>query len=406
MINKKLLSSVLILLITLPLVLSLGISPGRTTIDFESNLKKTVTVTVINNEKKDFQATIYTKGDLSDHIKLSTDKIEFTEDEERKSFTYSIKLPNKLEPGLNKEDIVVRETLKEREEKELTVSALIAIVSQLHVNVPYPGKFLKIDLLIKEAKPGEKIKFFIPVINLGTEKIENAKPYIFIFDLDENRIAKIEGKERPIPSKARTEFVLDWQADTLPGFYKAIAVVEYDGNKITAENNFLIGDFFLEPIDISVKEFTLGEIAKFNILVENIGNKLIKDAFSRIILNNQEGKEIANIKSASVDIPSRKKEEMNAYWDTENIIEGEYHGKLVLSYEDKSAERRIRTIIEQDAIKTEIIGITALAIGIEKATPAEKPKYLIPLIIIILALANIGWIVYVKNRLSKTDGMK
>lgn len=397
MINKKL-SIALILLIMLPSVMSLGITPGRTTFSFDPNLKKTVTVTVINNEKKDFRALIYTKGDLTDYIKLSTDSIDFTKDEERKSLTYDIKLPNKLEPGLNKEDIVVRETTAERGKKEITVSALVAVVSQLHVNVPYPGKFLKIDLLIKEAKPGEIIKFFIPVINLGEENIENAKPYIFIFDLNDNKIAKIEGKEKSIPEKARTEFVLDWKADTLPGFYKAVAVVEYDGNKATAENNFLVGDFFLEPLDISVKDFTLGEIAKFNILVENIGNKLIIDAFGRLVLNNLEGKEIVNIKTTSIDIPPRKKKEMTAYWDTEDVEEGEYYGKIVLSYEEKFSERRIRTIVEQDAIKTEIIGITALAIAAEKTTPIEKPKYLVYLIIILLALANISWFIYFKKR--------
>jgi len=396
MIKNKIPTIVLVFLILIPVSLSLGITPGRTTVDFESNLEKTISVTVLNNENKEFTASIYTKGVLADYIELSTDELIFTENDESKSFVYDVNLPNSLDPGLNKGDVIVRETNLGRDRRETSIGALVAVISQLHVNVPYPGKYLKIDLLVKEAKPGETVKFFIPAVNLGTDRIDDAKPYVFVYDPSDNKIVKIEGTGKQIYSKERTEFMLEWSADTLPGFYKAVAVIEYDENKITAESNFLVGDFFLELLDVSVEDFTLGQIARFNILVENIGNKLITDAYSELILSNDFG-EVLNTKSASINIDAEERKDMYTYWDTENVGVGEYLGKLILGYEDKSAERRIRTIVEQDTIMTEIIGITALAVGAEKASPKTQ-RYLIPLGIILLVFANVVWIFYFKRK--------
>ena len=75
---------------------ALGVTPARTTLNFEPNLQQEITLKIINNEHKDFKATTFTRGNLS--IELITKEISFTKNQEYQEIKYKVNLPNKLEP--------------------------------------------------------------------------------------------------------------------------------------------------------------------------------------------------------------------------------------------------------------------------------------------------------------------
>ena len=364
--NKKFIALFLTVLSILIIkdVNALGISPGTKTIDFEPNLDTDVTLTVFNNEHKDFTAAIFTRGELKDYVELKEDRIKLSAEDNEKSFNYIIKLPESLEkPGMHQADIVVREIAETEEGGDIVIGALVAVVSQLNVRVPFPGKYATANLDILSAKPNEEVKFFIRVSNLGEENIENATAKITILDKNSNEVVKIFTNSKEIKSKERKELIGSWKADVNAGEYRAVVVVCYDNLETVLEAGFVIGDFFLMPLDISVKNFKLGQIAKFNILVENIANREIRDVAAQLLLFDENEDRIMDIKSAQTEIQALSKKELIAYWDTENVETGTYVGKIILSYEGKTLERQIRTTVTEDEIKTEIVGITAFAVA-------------------------------------------
>lgn len=371
----------------------MGVTPARTTINFEPNLQQEITIRVVNNEHKDFKAVIFTRGNLS--IELINKEVSFTKEQEYQEIKYKITLPNKLEPGITTSDIVIREVKPIQQQGEITIGALVSVVSQIYVMVPYPGKYARAELIIPETQKNEQLSFLIPVYNLGTDKIQKASAIIDIYDPNNKKIATITTDEKSIEPFTKRELVASWLANVSEGNYNVIATIDYDGNKIELKGQFIVGDFFIKPIDISVNNFKLGQVAKFNILVENIGNYLIKDAYSEILLNKQ-AQQIADIKSQPTEILPKTQKELIAYWDTENIEQGEYQGKLILGYENKKAERQIRTEVGLDYIKTEIIGVTGLVI----ATPKINTNQIyMAIIVIILILLNIIWfILYTKKK--------
>ncbi|MCH8003657.1 MAG: hypothetical protein IH934_03410 [Nanoarchaeota archaeon] len=374
---------------------ALGISPGRTTINFEPNLEKDITLTVFNSENKDFTATIFTRGELRNYVELEQTELKFSSEESQKSFNYKIKLPEKIEkPGSHRVEIVVRQISKTKEGEDIVIGALVAVVSQLDVKVPFPGKYAVAHLDILGAKENEEVKFFIRVTNLGEEDIEKAKATILIYDSSNKEVAKIESDEKAIKTKNRKELKATWKANVL-GSYRAVALVNYDGLLTKVEGSFRVGDFLLKPLDISVKNFRLGQIAKFNILVENSANREIKDAVAQLLLFDENENKIMDIKSGPTEIEALSKKELLAYWDTEGVKEGTYIGKLILTYEDNSYERQIRTAVTENSIKTEIIGITAFAIAAPETESKKVPVLM--LIMIILILSNIAWFIYLKN---------
>lgn len=390
--NPKLIATLAMILLLTPIVHALGVTPGRSTSYFEPGLESSIKFTILNNEHKDLNLAVYAKGTLADYIELPITQVQLTPDEASKELNYKIKLPNEMEePGLHTAEIVIREiTIGEGE--DIMIGAMQAVITQLHINVPYPGKYIvisRIDIVDKKAE--NKILFFIPLINFGKEDVKSAKAAITIMDMYENIIDEIETGEKQVPAKSRAELKASIDSSRLTaGIYRVIVKLTYDGLTTTTENAFYTDDFLLITLDISVRDFTLGDIAKFNILVENIGNTEIKDAFSLMLLDSKD-REIANLKSIPTDFKPFEKKEMVSYWDTKDIKSDEYTGKFILKYEDRSDEKSIKTIVTKDSIKTEIIGITGYAIKEEGLAPTTSPLLIV---IIILVAMNLGWFAF------------
>ena len=69
-------------------VSALGVTPARTTVDFEPGLQRSVTFSVINSEKRDVDIVIATQGELKNNILVHGDKFSMTSAEESRQVTY------------------------------------------------------------------------------------------------------------------------------------------------------------------------------------------------------------------------------------------------------------------------------------------------------------------------------
>jgi len=392
--NNKIINMILMFLLVSSLVEALGVTPGRTTLFFEENLEREVKFKVLNNEQKDIRLAIYARGSLADYVEIPIKDVKLRADEDSKELSYKIKLPKEIEePGFYGTEIVVRELTIGGDEGEISIGAMQAVITQLHVYVPYPGKYIAARLDIVEGKVEEKAQFFVPLINFGEEDVKSAKAEILVMNMQGDIIDKVETDEKVVSAKGRAELSATMDSSKLkPGISRVVAKVNYDGFTTTAENAFYMKDFWLLPLDISVRDFTLGEIAKFNILVENIANVKIKDADSLIVLDSRDGGAVANLKSVPVDFEPSETKEMLNYWDTGDIKEGDYSGKLILRYEDKSDEKDIRTMVGKNSIQTEIVGITGYAIKDGGLSPGGTSPLIV--VIIVLVAMNIGWFAF------------
>jgi len=363
-----------ILLASASFVSALGVSPGRTTLNFEPGFTKDISFSVINSERKATTVVFYVRGDLKDYVTLSQQSATFSAGEESKSFSYNIKLPQKIDiPGEKKTEIVILEvspesTIKTEEGREVVVldsagvSASLSVITQLNVYVLHPGKYIESTLDII-PEDDNNVKFIIPVTSKGKLGIGNVQASIDIYTSLNEKITTINTNSIPLQSKERKEIFAEWEFDpeiVKPGKYRAVATITYDGETTYADKNFDIGSRVIEIETIEVRDFKLGEIAKFNILVNNNWNEEIKNVNVQMIIYNKEGEIMADFKSANYDIVSLGKTEIVSYWDTVGISEDEYDGKLILKYGDQIAERPIKIKVMKDNI--EVVGFTGKAI--------------------------------------------
>ena len=92
---------ILIILVIINQAMALGITPGRTTIDFQPGLEKEIEFSVINNEQKDMRVLFRAEGELARYITLKAESsiVEFSASESEKKFAYAVKLPESLSGG-------------------------------------------------------------------------------------------------------------------------------------------------------------------------------------------------------------------------------------------------------------------------------------------------------------------
>lgn len=370
---------------------ALGVTPGKTSIDFEPGLERTVELTILNNDQKDLSLALNVEGELSKYISLSEKDISLSPSEGSKTVKYDIKLPESIgRPGTHETNIILREA-KSVTGEGVKIGASLAVISVLAVRVPYEGKYAEANLFATDQE-GETL-FAIEIINYGNEDIEKAKATIDIYEGDK-KIETIQTDEKPVEQGTRKELIAKWKTVT-PGTYKAKAKISYDDKTIEAETEFQTGGFFIKLIDVAVKNFKLGGIAKFQILLENVANKKAEDTYTKMTLNDETGKNIMDVESQRTELQPEERKEVQAYWDTETVKKGEYNGKIALQSNNENWETPMSMEVQENDIKTRI-GPTAMAVTETKTGYKTTP--LIGLLVLALIGVNIGWYLYYKRK--------
>jgi len=383
---------------------ALGITPSHVDVIFEPALEKTIQLKIINDNHKDFDALVYAEGELAEYITINDQIIKLSKEQDSKIISYKLNLPKNFEKKeTHNADIIVRQIPKETKGKT-TITASIAVASTLKVIVPYKGKYAEIRLFAPKFKQGKESDFSIEVRNLGTEKILEAQAVIEIYNPLKNNIATITTNKVSIKSKEEKILTASWTPDVGSGNYYAIATLVYDKLNTIDEKLFTVGKLLPEIISISVSNFKLGGIAKFDILVKNDWNEELKGVFAETAVKDKKGEVYTSFKTISLDIPAFGKQEFNAYWDTSKVIPGTYKLDIILKYLEKKTEKVFDIFVEYDKIRVSPIGQVTGAVE-------EKPSLLrsvntLTFLVIISIIVNIVVVIIIVKLIARSRKIK
>jgi hypothetical protein len=160
------------------------------------------------------------------------------------------------------------------------------------------------------------------------------------------------------------------------------------------QKDFDVGDFVLDLKQIYVKNFKLGEIAKFTMVVENKWNEPITKAYAQMRVFDKDTQTISDVKSAAYDVPPRIQTEMVYYWDTKNISEGLYNANIILYYASKQTQQDLKLDIGKDYIN--VIGL-GYAVSSE-SSGGSSTITILGIIIGFLVLLNLFWFLVLRKR--------
>jgi len=359
-----------------------------------------VSFSVVNSEGADAEIVILVQGELNQSIALSEVSFSMSPTESEKHLTYTVTMPASLTPGPHRAEIIALQLPSRSSASQTFVGATVGVVTQLVVDVPYPGKFLETAVYVTDNPENSAEKLFIvPVVSKGDLDIVRTRAIIEIYGALNEEIARIETGEVPLPSGERKELVGKWEARVPPGMYRAVVTVVYDEQVARAEQQFSVGTRRLTLDAIEVNDFALGGIAKFEMLIENTWSETLTGVYSQTQVFNAENEVMADFKSATYDIPPLSKSLVVSFWDTEGVREGTYDAALFLRHEEASERQDIQLDVSDDDITVIGLGYVISSEG----TGGGDNSLIIVLVsgIVVLVLINVVWFLVLRKKLSR-----
>lgn len=389
---------IIIALLLINYASALGVTPARKIVDYEPGRTETITLTILNNENKEMKTMLYPDGKFSELTDLKPTLITLKANEPSKQFTFSLNMPAEgvLKPGMNEIKINVLEFPGNfNPENQAQVSASIELIFQLRINVPYPGKYAEADMFITAGNINEPVDFTIPIYNFGSEDINEISGAIEILGPTNERIAMIATNNISLKAKAEGKIVARLYTKLNAGNYHAIARIDYDGKRIKLEKNFNVGELTIDITGIEVNDFTLGTIAKLDILLYSQWNQKISDVYGDLEIKDKNGNILTRFKTASTDIEAKSKGMIEGYWNTENVDPGTYDINIMLNYAGKVTEKIMELQVGFNSIRAGMIP-TGRIIGEEDSF--VKQNSVLILLVLVLIIINIGWFIYFSRR--------
>jgi hypothetical protein len=234
--------------------------------------------------------------------------------------------------------------------------------------------------------------FAVEITNLG-EKTIFATPVIDILGPFNEKIAVLKGEEVTIKPKEKEIVNIKWTPTTMGSYYAKTSVI-YNEHEARDEKMFTIGDVFIDVDSISVDKFTLGGVAKFDILLKNEWNQPIDSVYADIAITDEKGERYAISKTASKSIEAFGRQKLEAYWETTNVEKGKYKLSVSLNYLDKKTDKTFDIEVGFDSIVVsgQLVGVTPTPTG----QPQGLDSYMGIIVVVVLVLAGIGIFAYYK----------
>ena len=379
-------------------VCALGVTPARTTLDFEPGLSRSVDFDILNSGSEDMKIVFSAQGELAEYISLGVSEAEISAVEGSRSFSYNLNLPSELTPGLHTGEVFALQLPSGATSEGSQILATLAVRTQVHLYVPYPGKYANAKMYVYGADVGEEVRFVIPVVSAGEFDLTSVRANVDVYNKLGEKVASFNTDSVSVASGARKELVYNWKADVPIGDYIAKASLIYDDGTLDLEEQFSVGSKELELQEISVNDFSLGEIAKLEMLVENKWSEPIGGAYVETKIMNDRGGVVSSFKSASYDVGALAKEVFVSYWDTAGVKVGTYETEVAINYADKSSKKGLRFDVEKN--KLTVIGL-GYVISADSGGDSNTLMYLLIGAVVVLILINLLWFFLFRKRFKK-----
>lgn len=307
------------------------LSPPLYELEFKPNLEQDCGFAVKNTASTPLDFWIQVTGDLNESIKPGEAAMNINP-EIWHNVPCTIKLPEDIPPGLHENKVVIMEGSK----KANTVGAVAGVGLLIYIRKPYPGKYLDAGLQVSDTPINTPVEIKLTLTSRGSETINSAKTTFYIYTPTGKLLATLPGENIQIPPSATREITTTWQHSEA-GTYKAVAEIEYDGNKIKPEKEFRLGDLVVTIINVTADDTTIGTIAKVKVKIQSFWNSNIDKAYTSLEVKDEKGITLTRSDSPSVTLTPWDAREMLLYFDTEGMQPGKYSLITTLYYADKSA---------------------------------------------------------------------
>jgi hypothetical protein len=313
---RRALALLFFLIVLLPSVSAVGLSPAILTLDYKTSGEYPLTFHALGAEHMD----TYVKGDLASYAEI----IDPYPHGGPRDFQVIIRLPKDIDPP-GKRTLLVG--VLEQPPNGAMVGARAAYQAPVFIYVPYPGVYLDVTLTAPSVNENETVPFRLDVINHGRDPAVGVTASLSIIDGATNAtLLSLDSQTAGIKGQGENVFVWDWTTvGRTPGPYLARSVVSYGGKDIERIEPFRIGTQQLRILNFT-RSARPGLIAPFTVTVKSEWNSPFAGVYADISIND------TKIRTPALDLAPWETQTLTGYWDLNGASPGDYKADIKVPY--------------------------------------------------------------------------
>ncbi len=380
--------AIMTVLLLLPTVNALAVSPAFIEIDFAPEAVQNITIKVSNNANTPAEIRAIFEGELKDVLTLSDPLDEVVEISavSSRNINVIIRLPKSLEKAGKRTAAV---TFTETRGAGGAVAVLTGISVPISINVPYPGKYAEMQMQSVEVEENKIPVFEITAKNLGKEHINRMIGRISVFSNDVllETIASLPTSIKPQSSvQLRLKSVRKYKA----GEYKLTAYADYDGLKTASETASLrVGTLYIN-ITGYTNELEQDSVNRVALKIKNLWNKAVSNIAAEIKLMTLAKEVKDEVKTSSTDLKPWEEGQITTFLNTANLTAGPYELEVTLTYEGEERTETLPVMIRERPLPIE-----------EAPVKQIKTLRIILIVIIIIVVVDVILIIFLRRKQHK-----
>jgi len=375
-----------LILILIPSVLGIGISPALRTIDYVPGSEYTFTDTVSNNRDVPIDVILSASGELAPYVTMHMNHTTLKANGVTK-FSYDFVIPDGLEPGSRVAHIGVQD---DTQRGGGMFGIKVKVKGIILVKIPYPGRYARLKLETENVNEGDDINYAVSIENLGVERINHSTLTVQILD-SQQAVLKEVVKTVTIDGKSAKNIAGSFPGEYTKGKYTITATYEYD-RVLNKSNDIFIGAY--EMLIRSHSEHLYhNQITPFETTIKSLWNGDIEDAYVTVEIG---GEEFRSISTPFLPLQSRK---LMTYIDDLSFdIDQNYTAIVTVHYGELNTSK---------TISLDVIEYTG-KVKLEKPKKSEvfdnivkvliKPTTYLYIVIAILVLFNVSLLLKKKKK--------
>jgi preprotein translocase subunit SecG len=315
-----------------PSVLSLGIGPGEKTVVYNSE-DITYNLRIVNDDKVTGTFTVDAAGELAKYMTFSKTKISFTAQKADEVISVKLSIPQDVKIPVG--EYTLRITVKADESNGAGVTAFVGVISKLIVTIPGDSANVAMHTYVPNFVRGEKNSFSVEIVNKGITPATNCFAVVDIITSSNAKVISLISNRVNVQGTRMETLLLPWIPDVNNGKYIAKTSVICDGVSLEDEKTFSIGSATIKVVNFVSTGFELGEINRFDLILQSEWGETISNVYADIELAKDEIT-LTRTKTETIDILGMEKMSVPVYLDTNGMTEGKYSMYIMLHYLDKS----------------------------------------------------------------------
>lgn len=382
------------LLLFVGAVAAWGILPARQLASYDTSTQELSTI-IRNTEYQEGYFKISFAGDLADYANYKGEDIIYISPETIDTdVDFTLTLPKNLPPGRNELKILFQEVPSETSTGVVDIT--LTLVGVVVVNVPYEGDYVSAQITIDRGEVSEIVPITISLLNKGDDSV------VVWADVKikgpTNELLDVWTTEKTVLSyQGSGKIETFWSGETNRGSYVAEVILHYAEKSEILEKQFVVGGRSILPLNINSEQFRLGEINKILITAMNEWNEKEEDVYAEIFVVEKDGTLVQNFKSVSDDFNSYQTKSIEAYWDTTNLLVGDYNLNVLLHFSGKIAQKSFPVTVAID--KLSISQTTGKVVS--DSSDSGPPYFLFIILLLVVVVTNIVIIIYFRKSKKK-----